>query len=207
MLQLRNAMISVSALLIIAACTQIPQQAYFNRGDPDGLIEASQEAVNIEFGNASGMHDLEHWVNRRVPTQSELFCMDSESSCQKAKRLLGQFNVPYRQTAIPRNLAVLQYTSVAARDCEHRYIDNSINPYNLNHPAFGCSVASNIVQSVSERTQFVNPSLMDGPDGEKAVQNYREYQKAPSERQKATATTSTLDAISSGGGGQGGSGR
>ena len=55
------------------------------------------------------------------------------------------------------------YERVAAYNCVNRYVNNSSNNANLNHPAFGCSVASNIVQSVTDKRQFTNPALLDMP--------------------------------------------
>ena len=57
-----------------------------------------------------------------------------------------------------------------ARDCENRYIDDTINPYNLNHPTFGCSISVNMVQMVTDKREFTNPSLMDYPDANKMRQ-------------------------------------
>ena len=54
-------------------------------------------------------------------------------------------------------------------------MNNSINPYNLNHPTFGCSIASNMVQMVSDKGQFVSPELTGFGDGNKAVQAYGTY--------------------------------
>lgn len=56
-------------------------------------------------------------------------------------------------------------------------MDNSINPYNLNHRTFGCSTAVNMVQMVGDKRQFTSPALLDFRDGENAVQDYETYLK------------------------------
>jgi type IV pilus biogenesis protein CpaD/CtpE len=77
------------------------------------------------------------------------------------------------------NNVTLVYERIQARDCESRYIDNPVNPYNLNHPTFGCSLAVNMVQMVSDKRQFTNPAIMDYPDAFKAGQAMQAYGTPP----------------------------
>jgi hypothetical protein len=50
-----------------------------------------------------------------------------------------------------------------------------INPYNLNHPTFGCTIASNMVQMVSDKREFTNPGLTGEADGLKTSQRVGFY--------------------------------
>jgi hypothetical protein len=52
-----------------------------------------------------------------------------------------------------------------------------------NHPSFGCAVAGNAVQMVSDKRQFTNPGLLDFPDAEKAEMNYKNYLKPSDKRE------------------------
>lgn len=174
MQKIYRALIALS-LPALAACSTIPQQAYQNRA-PESLLDLSAEMVSIRFASAQGMDELVGWLNQEAPTRAELACTDAEPACGQAKAALSQFNVPFDQVQDPRNTASLFYDRVMARDCDSRYVNNSINPYRLNHPSFGCAISANMVQMVADKRQFVNPTLLDLADGEKLVQAYRAYQ-------------------------------
>lgn len=163
--------------LILAGCSEIPKEVYSNRGSPESLLDISAEVVNIALASEQSLGELADWMNQDQPTRAELFCMDSDPLCVRARDVFEQFGVPTSHIAAADNNAVLVYERVLARDCENRYIDNSINPYNLHHPTFGCSIASNIVQTVSDKQQFTNPGLLDYTDGEKAVSVYGAYRR------------------------------
>jgi len=165
---------SVLAAFLVA-CSQIPKEAYFTRGQPESLLDASSEVVNLKITSAASVQEITNWINKDQPTRAELSCTDNEALCQKVQNVLRQFGVPVQHTSASSNNVALIYERVLARDCENRYIDNTVNPYNLNHPSFGCSVAVNIVQMVSDKRQFTNPPLMDYPDAEKTVQGYGFY--------------------------------
>lgn len=72
----------------------------------------------------------------------------------------------------PQYSVTLVYERILARDCSQRYVDNSNNNWNTHYASFGCSVAANTVQQVSDKQQFVHPSLMDVPLATGAVQAY-----------------------------------
>ena len=75
------------------------------------------------------------------------------------------------------------------------FIDNRDNPHNLNHPTFGCSIAANIVQHVSDKQQFVNPDIMSVPDAKKAVQAAQRAQERPPEQEVNSVTRGITNAI------------
>ena len=188
----------LAALSLMAACSQIPKEAYFARGTPESLLDASSEVINIRLESARSVNDVSDWINKDQPTRAELYCLESDRICSNARGVLEQFGVPVNFVAAADNRVTLVYERVLARDCENRYIDNSINPYNLNHPTFGCSVASNIVQHVSDKAQFTAPALMDYPDAEKAVQAYGRYLEPPQTTQVTGSGTSLLDNVQGG---------
>lgn len=162
------------------ACSEVPREAYFSRGQPESLLDFSSEVVNIQLQDRASLDEVSSMVNKDQPTRAELYCLESDKLCRTARKTLKQFGIPYNFVHAADNRATLVYERVLARDCENRYIDNSINPYNLHHPVFGCSVAANIVQHVSDKHQFVSPALMDYPDAEKSGQAIQNYLK-PSE--------------------------
>lgn len=169
----------VLPLLLAAGCNDIPSEAYYTRGAPESLLDVSSEIVNLSIASEPALDELAEWVNRDQPTRAELYCMDGDQRCAAAQEILDLYGVPSSYVAAQDTTVTLVYERVIARDCENRYIDNSVNPYHLNHPTFGCSVAGNMVQMVSDKQQFVSPNLLDYQDGRKAVQVYRNYLEAP----------------------------
>lgn len=166
------ALVSLSALM---ACDTMPPAAYYTRGTPESLLNSSSEVVNLSIGTKQGVKELSSWVNRDQPTRAELYCLDSTAQCAAAREALELYGVPTQVIPSGENSAALIYSRVVARDCENRYIDNRINPYNLNHPTFGCSVAANQVQMVADKQQFVSPNTLDKPDSRYGVRVYRDY--------------------------------
>jgi hypothetical protein len=179
--------------LLLAGCAIVPREVAFNRGTPESLLDVSSEVVNVSLTGRSSVDEVVDWVNQDQPTRAELYCMDGDATCAEAERVLGQFGVPVVHVASSDNTVALVYERVLARDCENRYIDNANNPYNWNHPTFGCSVASNSVQMVSDKRQFVSPALTDYRDGEKSVQTYQMYMKPPKTEDKKDTLFQNLD--------------
>lgn len=164
----------VSCLSLLAACSEIPSTAYYNRGEPESLLDASSEVVSMSLASRSSLIQIEDMIAQDPPSRVELSCARGDKLCGDAKTLFDRYAIPVDFVGKGSG-ATLIYQRVLARDCENRYIDNSINPYNLSHPTFGCSVAANMVQAVSDKRQFVSPSLLDLQDGAKAAQTYGNY--------------------------------
>ncbi len=169
---------TLSFLLLLTACSEIPSATYFNRGDPENLLDVSSEVVNLNLTSASSLGELSNMVSQDPPTRAELNCNSSDGLCMEARQVFEQYNIPVQSGGAGSGVTLV-YERVVARDCENRYIDNSVNPYNLHPPTFGCSITGNMVQMVSDKRQFTNPNLLDFQDGEKAVQTYRGYLKPP----------------------------
>ena len=192
---MKNYIFPALLLPVTLACSQVPKEAYFNRGTPESLLDVSSEVVNVSLSSDRSIDDLVGWVNQDQPSRAEITCLESDPVCQQAQRTLERFGVPASYTPAADNNVTLVYERVLARDCENRYIDNHINPYNMNHPTFGCSVASNMVQMVSDKQQFVSPALSDYPDAEKAAQVYDSYRKGPVSKGGEQNKDSLLDDI------------
>lgn len=187
----------LASVLLLSACSEIPKEAYFNRGSPESLLDASSEIINIRLESDRSVDEVVDWVNKDQPTRAELYCLESDRTCGQARTALEQFGVPVSFMAAADNRVSLIYERVLARDCENRYIDNMVNPYNLNHPTFGCSIASNIVQHVSDKAQFTAPALMDPADAEKAAQVYDRYRQPPPSGEQSN-DQSVLDQVRTG---------
>jgi hypothetical protein len=165
----------LTAFIALTGCSHIPPEAYYNRGTPESLLDVSSEVVNVVLESEASIDELTNWVNQDQPTRAEVYCLQGDPVCKKANKVLEKFGVPVMYVSAADNNVSLVYERILARDCENRYIDNRANPYDLNHPTYGCSVASNIVMHVSDKHQLVSPPLMDYHDGSKAVQSVDAY--------------------------------
>jgi hypothetical protein len=176
-------LISFSLLALSAACTIQPPESYFNRGGPESLMDMSSEVVTFDVNADTGITDMTNWINQDQPSRAELSCDQASASCNQAQQALNQFGVPVSFASSGQNVVTLYYDRVVARDCENRFIDNSVNPYNLTHPTLGCSLASNMVQQITDKRQITSPTLLDYQDGERierAMDGYRQpYDTTP----------------------------
>lgn len=183
----------IPLILSVSACSTIPSTTYYNRGSPESLLDVSSEIVNLSVSGETELDELSDWVHQDQPSRAELYCAEGNPSCTGAQEVLDLYGVPSTYIPAADNVVSLVYERVLARDCENRYIDNATgNPYNMNHPTFGCSVAVNMVQMVSDKHQFVRPNLLDLPDAAKAVNVYNEYLN-PSSDAGPSITDSLLD--------------
>ena len=167
----------LASALLLSACDRIPPEAYYNRGAPESLLDQSSEVVNFNVDSPAGIDELVDWVNQDQPTRAELYCTDGSALCLEAHDVLLQFGVDVLFVPSDDNVVTLIYDRVLARDCENRYIDNSINDYNLNHPTYGCSMASNMLQMVTDKRQFTSPALLDFPGAQRIDRAMRGYEK------------------------------
>jgi hypothetical protein len=175
-------LISCLALSLSGCAANIPPQAYANRGTPESLLDVSSEVVTVELASDESLGELTQWVEGDQPTRAEIRCTEGDVRCDQAEQTLSLYNVQAERVPSSSSQVDLIYERVIAHDCENRYIDNRINPYNMNHPAFGCSMASNMIQMVSDRQQFVNPSLLGLYDGKTAYKNMKSYQNFDSKQ-------------------------
>lgn len=163
---------------LLASCSKIPPEAYYQHGSPESLMDNSSEVVNFNLGGeGGGTAEMSNWISQDQPTRAELYCSEGEANCSEAQAVLNQFGVPVTYVPSSENTVTLVYDRVLARDCENRYIDNSVNPYNLDHPTYGCSLATNIVQMVTDKRQISSPALLDYHDGERLgrmMEGYRQ---------------------------------
>lgn len=171
-----NILLTLAALVMVGACSKIPPEAYANR-NAESLLDVSSELVTLRLDSPESLDEITDWINQDQPSRAELYCMENDSICMQAQEVLEQFGVAVDYYPAADNETLLVYERILARDCDSSFISNHVNPYNLNHPTFGCSVAANTVQMVSDKQQFVYPELTGERDAEKAAQTHREYAK------------------------------
>jgi hypothetical protein len=164
----------VSSALIVA-CAKIPNEAYSERGSPESLLDVSSEVVNVELASDGSIDEVRDWIEQDQPSRAVLKCANGDFLCDAAAETLELYGVEYEEQSSDYSEVSLVYERIIARDCDNTYIDNRINPYNLNHPALGCSTASNMVQMVTNRQEFVNPDLLGYVDGRSSQRMMRSY--------------------------------
>lgn len=182
----------VICLLSISACTEPYNDVAVDSGNPERLIDKSAETVTFGLRARNSVAKLSDMVKQDRPSSVELRCSLSSPRCTQAKEVFERSGVQVNLSDEQNNSVVLSYNRVMVRDCDQRYVDNMGGDRSINHPAFGCSIAGNMVQMVSDKSQFTNPSLTDLPDAEKAAQSYGEYSKPSAKREfKATEWNTT----------------
>jgi len=154
-----------------------PNEAYRNVGDPKRLLDQTAEQLTIRLESKEDIADLEAMIRRDPPSKVMLGCDESKPLCRQLVKILSARSVSFEFTANADEKVTLVYDRIQARDCDSRYIDNTQNADNLNHPALGCATVANTIQMIGDRRQLTNPSLMDLPDASKAVQSYRRSQQ------------------------------
>lgn len=170
----------IASIVCLAGCTPPSDEAFLNRGDPASLLEVSTETQTVSIGTKGGVQTLARRLDQDHPTRAELNCVVSEHSCADAKRILEQKGVKVIVGDTISNDVTLVYDRIIARSCDAQFVNNTPNPYNLTSPSLGCSVASNMVQEVSDKRQFVNPPVSDTIEAKRGVNNVaRAYKPRP----------------------------
>lgn len=161
--------------LALAGCSKLPAGAHYNRAAPESLLDVSSEVVSLKLEGESSVDQMVEWIDKDEPTRAELHCAGNAPVCNAVKDVFKLYGISYEVVNNGGQGVDLIYERVLARDCDNRFMDNHINPYNMNHPTFGCSIASNMLQSVSNKKQFVNPVLSGSRDAKKAIHDVRDY--------------------------------
>lgn len=164
--------------VVCVACTPAPKEAYFNRGEPESLLELSTEAVNAKLTSPASVQEIIDTINKQQPTRAEVKCNESDSLCREVMHVMKQFAVPVKYSSSSANKVTLVYERVLTHNCQNRYIDETAgqgNLNNLNSPTLGCSVAINMVQMVTDKRQFTNPELMSSTSATKPIQAITNY--------------------------------
>lgn len=179
MKKLRVTALTLSSLAVLFACSEIPKEAYYHRGEPELLIESQEKMATFDIDSKAALKDIAAWSRKARPTEATLRCRPKSKLCGKLEQMLNKdgIAVNYTEGASSDEVTFL-FERHAVRKCESRYIDNPINPYNLNHPTFGCTMATNIAQMVTDKNQFTDPALSDKSDARKAVQATDNYNTA-----------------------------
>lgn len=158
-----------------------PAGAFNNSGDPERFLDSSLDLVTMSLGSRGALGGIIKMVRQDPPTLAQLNCSQKEALCMEARSIFANQRIPTEFSGDYNDNITLVYERVIVRDCDPRFVDNTKNPYNTPMESLGCSVATNGLQMISDKRQVTDPSLMDLPDAEKAVQNQRRYQTPPSQ--------------------------
>lgn len=168
----RTSLPALVVLIALAACHRPSDSAFYNHGVPESLLDVSSEVVTLSVADPDAVKELSRWIEQDQPTRAELYCGVGDMMCSRAQQVLDLHGVPTMQVPSAQASVTLVYERILARDCNQRYVDNGSNPFNTYHHSFGCSLAANVVQHVSNKQQFVSPNLMDVPPATEALQAY-----------------------------------
>lgn len=165
---------------MVASCTTAPEGAYFNRGEPESLLDISTEVVNINLTSRESVQKVIAVINKEQPTRARVSCKATDSLCKQVQGVMKQFKVPVEYRSANAGSVSIVYERIMAHNCQNRYIDitadyNNNNMNNLNYPTLGCSVAINTVQMVTDKHQFTDPALMGDTDANKPLQAIANY--------------------------------
>ena len=170
-----TALLLLASVALLQACTTYKSQGVIT---PESLIDRSSERVTFSLAAPSAKQDITEWLMKDVPSRVELECSGTDSVCGAITKELDHRAIPVQMgAAAGQPKAVLIYDRFVARACDNQFKDNSFNPYNHNQPALGCSVSSNVVQSVADSAQFINPPMMDNSSANQAVRAVRKLQQ------------------------------
>jgi hypothetical protein len=171
---LARSLVVTSALLLLGACGTPPAStAYQTRGGPESLLDVSAEVVSLGVSNATEIKELGAWIAKDHPSRAELNCASGDPHCRDAQKLIEKAGIPFVFGTNGGQSVTLVYERIVARDCNPSYVDNPHNYYNTNHAAFGCAVSANIVQHVTDKQEFINPSLSDDPSAVRGVNDLK----------------------------------
>jgi hypothetical protein len=174
----RAQLVVMGMLLVLLSACRPPDSAYENRGGPESLIDVSSEIVNLTVASGAEIDDLSAWIDRDQPTRAELYCLEGDPICVQARQVLDLYGVPTQFINSSTATVTLIYERILARDCDQRYVKNQ-SLTNVSSPSFGCSLAANMVQQITNKQQIVRQNLMDYPDAAKAVQVHDNYRLPP----------------------------
>lgn len=188
--------LSLIAALLLAACSP-RQDTTFSPGAPEKLVDVSSEIVNLSVKTEREVDELSQWVSRDQPTRAELYCAEGSPLCTQTRQALELFGVPTMLVPSNTNTVTLIYERVLARDCNPRFVDDINNYSGENHPAFGCAIAANMLQHITNKQQIVSPNIGDYRDAESAINYYNRYQNPPPATQPdQSLSDSTLSQVS-----------
>ena len=57
------------AILLINACSIIPSDAYFSRGEPESLLDVSSEIVSVRIESERSIDELIDWIDSDQPSK------------------------------------------------------------------------------------------------------------------------------------------
>jgi hypothetical protein len=178
---MKNISILVWALILLSGCVanNSAKPISFNNQNvkipiqPEDLLDLSSERVSFSITTKNAVNDINDWIDNDHPNRADLTCNQSEPTCNKIISILKSFSIPYRLMLekSPNKELTLIYDRISVRDCSVMETENNI----MNKNILGCSVASNMLQMISDQQQFVKPDYLGLHDASKAMMHYRKH--------------------------------
>lgn len=131
--------------------------------------------MSVNLDSESSVDRIKEWIKDSPPATAEIGCSDSSRMCRRVVKLLEAHGINVVDASGAEVDVKLIFSQISARDCEVGFVDRPVNPYGYTSGGFGCSVSSNSVRMVSDRTQFTNPGMVGRMDGSRASMVYNAY--------------------------------
>jgi hypothetical protein len=147
----------VALLILVSACVKQTKAV-----SVEDLVIDSSETVKFPIGDNNSINYIEDWVKKDKPVRSIVSCGKNRLVCNTVKKILSSREIPFDTLASNKQQGSvsLLYKRVNARSCMKE---------------FGCSVSVNIIQSVTDRLDFISPELSDYQDADGAIKAIGKY--------------------------------
>jgi len=128
----------------------------------ESLITSSAENASFPIQNQSSVREVKNWVNDDKPTRAIINCGSNKFLCKDVEEHFTANSIDFDivQSSSSASSVSLLYNRTNAKNCIS---------------GFGCDNSANIIQMVTDRSDFVSPSLTDHHDATKAVGTYNSY--------------------------------
>jgi hypothetical protein len=150
----------LTAILFISSCASM--ETNVAQVKPETLLTSNVEDVSFAINSSEALDSMFEWVLDDRPTNAQLLCANGDSLCVGAERILNKFSVPYRMNVVESDESTvsLVYSRLMKKECRQ---------------GIGCAMSANFISSITDQTDFTNPSLSDYQDAQKAVENIKTY--------------------------------
>jgi hypothetical protein len=132
---------------------------------PEALIDISSERVSFSLKDKKSVEEALDWMYKNRPSKVEISCSNSKI-CGELHNAIKTAKVPHKHLDKNAEIVVFIYNKVVAKDC-----DKSAN----GRYVFGCSVASNMVNMISDYKQIIDPPLSGDASAGRLAKIYNHY--------------------------------
>ncbi len=154
---LRPLILMISLLALSTGCTFSRSQTAVSI---ETLLTNSSEVVSFPISDRASVHTIQNWIGDEAPSYATVSCPTGNPQCAEVTRVLNAQNITVDNAAGASDTVTLSYDHPTARNCPPQ--------------AFGCSVAANSLQMISNYNQILHPAVSDPQDAAQGVKAYKQ---------------------------------